>query len=210
MPRLLPPQLLSLSLCSDPVQEPSIYDPETAIALGHALYEDRSGADVVLHAQGQRIPAHRLVLMAQSPVFQAMFCHDSAEKSTGNIEIEGYSAAAVRELKRFMYTGKAGNLRDVGAEVLELAVMYDLPLLKALCAKALPDLISESSACGIFATAQTHSLHELRDCAVKFMNDHPQVFSTAQWKDSIAKDVELVTAFCKAQAELSGQSARPS
>ena len=77
-----------------------LYDLQSVMDLLRALHEDNVGTDVVFVVQGHRIPAHRSVLMVQSPVFHAMFRHDLAEKATGEIEIQDYSANAVRQVCR--------------------------------------------------------------------------------------------------------------
>ena len=155
-------------LVTQPLSPPAA-GPEAVVPLGQALYEDASAADVVLHVRGQEIPAHRSVLMARSPAFRAMLTHDMAEKATGRIDVPDYSAAAVREMKRFMYTGAVDNLRDVGAEVLDLAVAYELHELKALCVSALPHVLCRGNVCRIFAMARAHALQDLSDSAIQFL-----------------------------------------
>ena len=104
-----------------------------------------------------------------------MFSHDTHERLTGRIHMGGFSARAVDELKKFLYEGHVGHLKDVGAELYELAVMYELPRLGAVCAKALPELVSESNFCEFFQLAQLHGLPELKAAAVRFAHRNPQV-----------------------------------
>ena len=181
---------------------PPTRDAESVVRLGHAMYEDCSAADVVLVVKGCEVPAHRIVLMAQSPVFRAMFGHELTEKITGRIEMQDHSVAAVREMKRFMYTGEVEGLGDVGAELLDLAAAYDLPKLRKLCATALPWCLSQDNACRIFAAAHVHSLQELKDSVVRFISHRCDVMATSEWQQYIAADAELVTAFCMAQADV--------
>ena len=162
-----------------PARDPPADGTESVAALVEALHVNRTDTDGVLHVQGQCVPVHRLVLTTQSPVFRAMFRADMAEKATGQIEIADYSADAVREMKRFMYTGKVENLRDIGAEMLELAFAYELPLLRALCESALPGLLCESNMCRIFVTAHAFSLHELEDSALRYMCRHRDALANA-------------------------------
>ena len=74
-----------------PPNNPPTCDPEVVAALGQALYQD-PGTDVVLLVQGHAIPAHRSILVVQSPVFRAMFSHDLTEKNTGQVEILDHTA----------------------------------------------------------------------------------------------------------------------
>ena len=166
------------------------------------LYEDGTGTDVVLLVQGECVPACRNVPMAQSPVFRAMFRHELTEKLTGQTEIQDHSAVAVRKMKRFMYTGTVEDLRDAGAEVLDLAVAHNPPRLKALYAKGLPLLLCEDNVCRIFVTSHAHDLRELKDSAVWFLCSHCEVMTTPCWNECIASNLELIAAFCMAQAEL--------
>lgn len=51
-------------------------------------------------ATGEQIPAHKAILAARSPVFEAMFAHKMRESLDGKVEIEGVHPAVLRQILR--------------------------------------------------------------------------------------------------------------
>lgn len=71
----------------------------------------------------QLFPAHKAVLAAQSPVFEAMFSHkDSKETQEGRVELIDISGEAVQQMLQYLYTGKVDQ---VDKYALELFVAAD-------------------------------------------------------------------------------------
>ncbi|KAK3907597.1 Speckle-type POZ protein [Frankliniella fusca] len=106
-----------------------------------SLLEALEQSDLILEMKdGRTIGARKAVLTACSPVFRAMFMHDTVEKRDNRIVMPDVSLEAITEALRFMHTG-AANLDDVDMvqEVVELAERYDLVLLKIMCESALMD-----------------------------------------------------------------------
>ena len=73
--------------------------------LSDGLLFDEGTSDVVLIVQGDRLPAHRAILAARSPVFKPMFFGSMRESSAQEVEVSTFAAATMRLLLRFMYAG---------------------------------------------------------------------------------------------------------
>lgn len=104
-----------------------------------SLSEALQHADVLLVMKdGRTIGACKTVLIACSPVFRAMFIHDTAEKRSNKIVMPDVSLEAMRETLRFMHTGSA-DLTDLEMvqELVELSERYNLIPLKMMCESAL-------------------------------------------------------------------------
>ena len=91
--------------------------PGQAAILDHVagLFANEQLSDVVIEAadpgcDALRLPAHTLVLF-QSRVFRAILAHDFKEKEERVVRIGEASAAHVRELLQFLYTGESGGGR---------------------------------------------------------------------------------------------------
>ncbi|KAI6234925.1 hypothetical protein M3Y99_00743800 [Aphelenchoides fujianensis] len=129
--------------------------PETAqvplpkpVECGHLLgsltkmLDDEKFGDVQFECEGRAFKVSKLFLQAQSDVFDAMFTHDSQEKQTGVIEIKDAKAATVERLVRYLYTGRVEEPKEVAADLLPLAVKYELHELTAMCVNAMDSSLS--------------------------------------------------------------------
>lgn len=58
---------------------------------------------------------------ARSPVFAAMFAHEMEERKHNRVEIQDVDHEVLREMLRFIYTGKATNLEKMADDLLAAA-----------------------------------------------------------------------------------------
>ena len=58
---------------------------------------------------------------ARSPVFAAMFAHEMEERKHNRVEIQDVDHEVLREMLRFIYTGKAANLEKMADDLLAAA-----------------------------------------------------------------------------------------
>lgn len=58
---------------------------------------------------------------ARSPVFQAMFEHEMEERKHNRVDITDVDHEVLREMLRFIYTGKASNLEKMADDLLAAA-----------------------------------------------------------------------------------------
>ena len=79
---------------------------------------------------------HKIMLSTGSPVFHAMFLHDTTENHTNNVDICDFSPEAVRSMLHFFYTGSV-NEEMINIELLAAADKYQIDRLKELCEETL-------------------------------------------------------------------------
>lgn len=60
-------------------------------------------------------------ISARSPVFQAMFEHEMEERKHNRVDITDVDHEVLREMLRFIYTGKASNLEKMADDLLAAA-----------------------------------------------------------------------------------------
>ncbi|XP_065205299.1 speckle-type POZ protein B-like isoform X10 [Planococcus citri] len=157
-----------------------------------SMFEKQELTDVVLSVNGKDFSAHKVVLAAHSPVFHAMFKHNTKENQLNRVDIEDVDEQVVGEMLKYIYTGKCANLETLAGELLAAADKYDLYRLKTMCGKTLLDGLSIENAASVLALADMHGVKELKTEVIKFIVSKPtEVLATEGWK-SIRSNFELV------------------
>ena len=95
----------------------------------------RTFHDVDIQVGERAFTAHRFVLSARSPVFEAMFKTEMLEASTGRVQIDDVDSATFETFLKFLYTGTLHADADY-CELQRLADKYQVETLRALCDKA--------------------------------------------------------------------------
>lgn len=80
-----------------------------------------------------RYPAHKIVLIENSPVFERMFAHEMQENILQTIKIVDMDADVLEELIQFMYRRKVRNFETLAAELFIAADKYGMEDLKLIC-----------------------------------------------------------------------------
>ena len=100
-----------------------------------------------------RVPAHKLVLAISSPVFEAMFCGELAEKRR-EIELPDTQLPYLLEFLRFLYCDEVRLTANNVFHVLYVAKKYIMPTLEAKCRIFLQENVDVSNACQILEEAR--------------------------------------------------------
>ncbi|XP_049944429.1 speckle-type POZ protein-like [Schistocerca serialis cubense] len=162
-----------------------------AVNLG-ALLDAGEGAVVILVAGETRLAAHRTVLAARSPVFQAMFQHDTLEASSGHVTITDVEGPVLRELLAYMYTLQAPELPGMAPLLLAAADKYGLSALKAVCEQQVVAQLCVENAAASAVLAVRHSCPKLTAAAVAFIKANLHVMGTKGWADMMRNHLEHV------------------
>ncbi|XP_049769528.1 speckle-type POZ protein-like [Schistocerca cancellata] len=156
-----------------------------AVDLG-ALLDAGDGAVVTLVAGETRLAAHRAVLEERSPVFRAMFQHDTLEASCGEVRIADVEGPVLRQLLSYMYTLQAPQLTNTARELLTAADKYGLSALKAACEQQVAAQLEVETAAAAAVLAVRHSCPSLTAAAVHFIRAHDyKAMATQGWADAV-------------------------
>ncbi|KAL8183261.1 UNVERIFIED_CONTAM: hypothetical protein K2H54_029132 [Gekko kuhli] len=194
--------------------------PECRLAedLGN-LWETTRFTDCSFYVGGQEFKAHKSVLSARSPVFNAMFEHEMEESKKNRVEINDVDPEVFKEMMRFIYTGKAPNLDKMADNLLAAADKYALERLKVMCEEALCSNLSVENVADILILADLHSAEQLKAQAIDFINrcsvlrqlgckdgknwnsnQATDIMETAGWKSMIHSHPHLVAEAFRALA----------
>lgn len=167
------------------------------------LFERALYSDVTLSVAGREFQAHKAILAARSPVFNAMFEHEMEERKHNRVEISDVDQDVFFEMLRFVYTGKVSNLDKMADELLSAADKYALDRLKVMCEESLCSSLSVENVSEILVLADLHSADQLRTHAIDFINSHPtDVLETTGWKTMVQNHPHLVADAFRALASL--------
>ncbi|CAM0902627.1 unnamed protein product [Alopecurus aequalis] len=160
--------------------QPSLQDH-----LQHMLKEGK-GADVTFSVCGQLFHAHRWLLAARSPVFEAELLGPMKEKATQSIKVEDMEPPIFEALLCFVYTdsipedehskeGTMANLqhlcllRRIVTHLLVAADRYGLDRLKLMCESKLCEGIDVETVATTLVLAEQHHCMNLQEACVEFM-----------------------------------------
>ncbi|XP_046983473.1 histone-lysine N-methyltransferase EHMT1-like [Schistocerca americana] len=181
----------------------------TPVYLG-ALLDDGEGATVTLAAGETRLVVHRAVLVAGSPVFEAMFRHDTAESRGGLVDVADVDGPVLRELLTYLYTLRAPQLASLAPRLLVAADKYGVASLKAQCEQQLAAGLTVDNAAATAVLAVRHCCPGLRQTAVSYIKGHThRVMATQGWADAVRTRPEDVVELSRLLAETPPESSSP-
>lgn len=85
------------------------------------LLNNGTFSDTVLVVDGREFYAHKAILAARSPVFNAMFEHEMTESRKGRVEISDIDPDVFSEMLKFIYTGNTPQIQGMAEDLLAAA-----------------------------------------------------------------------------------------
>jgi speckle-type POZ protein len=167
--------------CNCQIEEHQTTIARRQLAQHLATLLNKKYADFVFKVENVKIPAHKAILAARSPVFDAMFQHNMKEKKMNETVITDVTPAAFKALLRFIYTGhcQVGLLAE---QLFMAADKYDIEDLKQMCAKELRKKLTVDNAVRLLVLSDLHRANDLKDGAIRFINKNAAaVMKTPSW-----------------------------
>lgn len=158
------------------------------------LLEDARGTDVMFHVGKETFPAHRLILMARSPVLSAMLSSPMKEGEGGVVSIMDVEPFVFKSLLHFIYSDEIAELGSdessknvpLVQHLLAAADRFGLERLRRMCERKLCEAMEVETAATTLALAeQSHAL-ELKRVALTFVAENlAQVMGTDGWEHMV-------------------------
>ena len=133
--------------------------------------------------------AHRTILAAASPYFNAMFTGGLVEARRQQIPIQSMSDVTLEALLNFMYSGEISISRDNVQDLIIAGDMIELYEVVELCTNYLIRELEPSNAFGIFRFASDHNCMALKEAAMKYIHEHFNIVSKEDEFCGIARDM---------------------
>ncbi len=145
------------------------------------LKNDPPFSDITFIVDGERVQAHRAIIISRSAYFRRMFLGgmreaSECEKAGAEITILDTRAATFRTVIKFIYTGMCNVHHDNALELLHAAHLFCLDGLARGIESFLYRAVSVDTAIEILVAAHTYSLVDLEEHCVEFIIDHYEMF----------------------------------
>ncbi|XP_038044815.1 kelch-like protein diablo [Patiria miniata] len=138
------------------------------LAVMQTMHQRRELCDVTLMVQDHPIPAHRLVLAACSPYFNAMFTSELKECNEKTVTLRDMDHVAIQEIVNFAYSAKVNVTEENVQSVLKAACVLQIEQVISLCCEFLKTQMHPSNCLGIKSFAERHGCFELQQAADTF------------------------------------------
>ncbi|XP_006814412.1 kelch-like protein 7 [Saccoglossus kowalevskii] len=145
---------------------------------------DRNYCDITLSVEHRDYPAHRCLLAAYSPYFDAMFSNDMSEKGRTRVDLPFLSSEQIELLLGFLYKETVTISYDNVEGVLMAADYLHISQLKETCAQFLCGSITCENCLGYFKLTELYSVPRVSKYAKQFIQRH--------FTDVIAEDEVLL------------------
>lgn len=149
------------------------------------LFESKKFSDVTFNVRGQKLAAHKAILSARSPVFAAMFQHQTKENVTGSVDVHDIEPEVFNIMLRYIYTGQvlSRQMEEVATELLSTADKYLLGKLKYECGNHLDKKMSPKNCFKLLSLDKHDPAYYLKEKALDYIRRNPsKVMSLGSWK----------------------------
>ncbi len=132
-----------------------------------SLRTSRQLCDITIIIDGSEFHAHKLVLIACSPYFEAMFLSGMAESRQKTVKLQGIEPTAFESILELFYTGKVCLTMDNVQAILSAASMFQVEHLMNACSEFLQKHLSPANCLGIKNFGEANGCHKLAEQALR-------------------------------------------
>ena len=140
--------------------------------------------DVTFVIGEKKFQAHKFILSARSPVFDAMFQQETEEATLNRCNIVDIQPDVFEALLCFIYTDQVDLTFEMSKNLLAVSKRFQLDLLEWKCQAFLAQNLSINNCCEVLMLADVHGAADLKKDAVNFIRvSSKEVVKTDGWKE---------------------------
>ncbi|XP_043464506.1 speckle-type POZ protein-like [Leptopilina heterotoma] len=143
-----------------------------------SLYEEKKLSDFKIICDDQEIYVHKIILVCQSDVFQAMFENPMKESRDDVLVINDFELKIVELMIRYLYTDEMTEKlsEEELKQLFLIANKYNLEKLKKICLTELCSLITDyKKALNILAFFESYNFGDINDLMIQFIKDNKEI-----------------------------------
>ncbi|XP_044015086.1 speckle-type POZ protein-like [Aphidius gifuensis] len=146
--------------------------------------ENERFSDIILEVDGKEFKAHKMILSLKSPVFSAMFDHESMKESRDNrVVIKDIDADVVKQMLEYIYTGKTpSKINDCVHDLIGAADKYHIDDLREICENNLMEKLTVDNAVHTLIVADRYDAKELKTKVVEFIKQNVSIIDSADFE----------------------------
>lgn len=159
-----------------------------------AFLDSGKFSDFTIVVGDSKIPVHKNILSAHSPIFEAMFNHNNTKEAQEHkMEVTDVFPNVMKNFLLFIYTGQKPKKVCFSTELLAVANKYQVDDLKSFCEDCLSENISVENAVNYLQIADLHSANTLKARCLTFITSNfSQVVQTEAWEQLCNDKSEIV------------------
>ncbi|KAK0161325.1 hypothetical protein PV327_009806 [Microctonus hyperodae] len=162
------------------------------LSYNEAIYNSKNHTDFTFIIEDERIKVHRAILMARSPVFQAMFTYQTKEQTDNEIIIDDINSKIFNAMLQYIYIDRVINQDNLTLDMLYAADKYQLDKLKQMCEMSLAKIITIDNAIEILIAADLHNSKQLIITARQYVNNNIEYIKNTPDYIALAKQHPLL------------------
>uniref|UniRef100_A0A0N5C1Z4 Speckle-type POZ protein (inferred by orthology to a human protein) n=1 Tax=Strongyloides papillosus TaxID=174720 RepID=A0A0N5C1Z4_STREA len=158
------------------------------------LFESSKFADCIIKVGDSIIDVHKCILASRSEVFDSKLKAKNYESDQNIIEIKEFSLEAVKEMIKYLYTGKLPNIDEMALEMLAIGDKYKLKQLKSEAEESLIRSLNIDNVCDYIVQSDLYSTESLQEWCLRFIYLNPKdVEKRVEWEKVVTNHPLLVS-----------------
>ena len=150
-------------------------------------FKGKNSLDVTVNCEDNSFECNKYMMTARSPVFKAMFKHDTNENQTNVVNLKDIEPKVLEAMILYIHTGETPNINNIAKELLVAADFYQLDQLKISCQEVLSETIEAKNSIELLILSEMYTAPKLRKNALKFVSENMTTISSAcDWKKELA------------------------
>ncbi len=133
------------------------------------LFQHEQLSDVMLMAEGQSIPCHKMLLASVSEYFHRKFVTEANSMENNLLEIEGIPFRTLNLIVSYLYSGKINTNVENIKELITASDMLKLTSLSETCGHYAVKILDATNCIGFYRIATSYSVKHLIEMAHQVM-----------------------------------------